>query len=128
MRIDREARREARKLFRSCLENGRLDEALLRAVIGKLAEEKPRGYLAILHRLKKLAEIEVARRTFTVESAVPLADEGRALLKGLEERFGPALATTYVVDPTLLGGVRLRVGSRLWDGSIRQRLRSLTLS
>ncbi|MDE1170621.1 MAG: F0F1 ATP synthase subunit delta [Verrucomicrobium sp.] len=128
MRIDREARREARKLYRSCLENGRLSEALLRAVIGKVAEEKPRGYLAILHRLKKLAEIEVAQRTHTVESAVELPDKGASLLKGLEERFGAPLAVEYKVDPTLLGGVRLRVGSQLWDGSVRQRLRALTLS
>lgn len=126
MKITREARRDARKLFRLCLDGGRLDEGRVRAVVTKVGQAKPRGYAALLHRFYKLIEIEVARRTFVVESATELADKGASVLADLEQKFGKPLATRYAVNPALLGGVLLRVGSRVWDGTVRNRLRSLS--
>ncbi len=126
MKINREARRDARKLFHICLVEGRIDEGRVRAVVQKLAHDRPRHFLAILTRFHKLVEIEVHKRTFFIESSVELADKGASLVEGLKQRFGAPLATHYAVNPALLGGVLLRVGSRIWDGSIRQRLRVLT--
>ena len=125
MKINREARRQARKLFRACVTAGQLDESRVRAAVKGIAVEKPRFYLQILHRLKALVEIEVDKRTHVVETALPLADAGVSTLASLRERFGIPLATAYRINPALLGGVILRVGSDVWDGSIRGRLRSL---
>ncbi len=125
MKITREARRDARKLFRLCLADGRLDEGRVRAVVTKVIQAKPRGYAALLHRFHTLIAIEVGRRTFSIESAAELPDQGASVLAGLERKFGKPLATRYRVVPALLGGVLLRVGSRVWDGTVRNRLRSL---
>ena len=125
MKLNREARREARKVFRSCMLDGRLDESRVRAVVKALAEEKPRFYIRILQRLKLLVELEVRKRTHVVESAQPLADEGASVLARLKQRFGVPLEARYRVNPALLGGVLFRVGNDVWDGSIRGRLRAL---
>jgi F-type H+-transporting ATPase subunit delta len=58
-----------------------------------------------------------------VRSAVPLTDDERARLEqNLARRFGGALEAEYEVDPTLLGGVVVRVGDEVIDGSLAGKL------
>jgi F-type H+-transporting ATPase subunit delta len=128
MKINREARQNAKKLFRICTQNGQLDETKIRQLIRLLAEQKPRNYLGILSRLKKLVEIEVKNRTVNVQSAAELADRGAAILSQVEQQFGPALVRSYEVNPNLLGGLKIQVGSNVWDGSVRARLQKLEQS
>ena len=62
----------------------------------------------------------------TATSAAPLTDpEVRALTARLEEMTGGRIALTTDVDPSLLGGLVVRVGDRLIDGSVRGRLERL---
>ena len=64
MKISKQARRDARELFRSCMVQGALDENRVRqAVAGRRSEQKPRGYIAILSHFQRLVRLEVARRT-----------------------------------------------------------------
>ncbi len=59
-------------------------------------------------------------------SAAPLStDEAEALRQKMEERTGARVELIYDVDPSLLGGVVVRIGSRLYDGSVRGRLERL---
>ena len=123
MKIDRHARQLAKKYFRACLRpDGTLDEPGMRNIIQLLVQEKPRNYISILNRLQRLIELAVEERTVRVESAAPLADRGAAIFSELEKRFGPPARTYYELNPALLGGVRIRRGSRIWDGSICGRL------
>jgi F-type H+-transporting ATPase subunit delta len=52
-------------------------------------------------------------------------EAGRKIVAGLEQRYGAGLTTDFVVNPALLGGVRVRVGSDVWDSSVRNRLERL---
>src|SRR3954451_16124355 len=62
----------------------------------------------------------------TATSAVPLTpDEVRALTTRLEQTTGGRVALRTEVDPSLLGGLVVRVGDRLIDGSVRGRLERL---
>ena len=64
--------------------------------------------------------------TAKVSSAVPLTgDEQAALGKKLEGRFGQPLELRFEVDPSLLGGVAVRVGDQVIDGSVRGKLDAL---
>ena len=65
--------------------------------------------------------------TATVSSAVPLTDQEQAALsEKLKARFGQALAVQFAVEPSLLGGVAVRVGDQILDGSVRGKLDALT--
>ena len=62
----------------------------------------------------------------TATSALPLTDtEVRALTARLEQMTGGRIALQTDVDESLLGGLIVRVGDRLIDGSVRGRLERL---
>jgi F-type H+-transporting ATPase subunit delta len=123
MKISKIAATTARRLFGLCQADGRLDETKLRAVISGLIEKKPRDYHAILVALQRLTRLELDRRKVTVESAVEL-DEAtrRRVMDGLANQYGPDLQAQYEINPALLGGLRIRVGNDVFDGSVQGRL------
>jgi F-type H+-transporting ATPase subunit delta len=129
MKISKLALREARQLFRCCLVNGILDEARVRQAVALLVEKKPRGYVEILSRLHRLVKLDIAQRTAKIEGAVESSPAQVAEIKSnLEKRYGVALNVSYVVNPALIGGLRIQVGSDLYDGSVRTRLDKLAQS
>lgn len=126
MKVTRLARRQARELFLSCRIDGRLDPDRVRAAVQQLVTQRPRGYLGILTHFRRLVKLEVDRRTARIESAVALAPALQAALQAtLERRYGPGLWFQFQTRPELLGGLRVQVGSELYDGSIRARLQAL---
>ena len=126
MRTSRQARREAKQLFRSCRVDGLLDEGRAREVVRRVLEQKPRGYLAVLGHFQRLVKLEVDRRSALVESAVPLSADLQAGVRGsLEKHYGPGLAYTFRPAPPLVGGMRIKVGSDVFDGSVQARLNAL---
>lgn len=129
MKISKQSQRDARQLFRSCTVNGRLDEGRVRQVVSLLSEKKPRGYVEILTRLHRLVKLDVAKRTAIVENSVETSPEQRASLKAsLEKQYGAGLEIAYTVNPALIGGLRIQVGSDLYDGSVKTRLDKLAQS
>jgi F-type H+-transporting ATPase subunit delta len=129
MKISKQAQRDARQLFRSCQAGGILDEARVRQAIKLLSEKQPRGYVEILARLHRLVKLDVAKRTAKVEGAVENSPAQMAAIKtDLEKRYGAGLNVTYSVNPSLIGGLRIQVGSDLYDGSVKTRLEKLAQS
>jgi F-type H+-transporting ATPase subunit delta len=129
MKINRHARQNAKRYLRATLRpDGSVDEQAVREIVHLLATEKPRDYLGILSRLYKLIELAIEERTVRVESAAPLADQGASVFASLEQRYGPAARTSYAQNPALLGGLRVRRGSNIWDGSLSTRLERLQQS
>jgi F-type H+-transporting ATPase subunit delta len=62
----------------------------------------------------------------TATTAAPLSeDEVRALVGRLEQMTGGRIELDLQVDPSVLGGLVVRVGDRLIDGSVRGRLERL---
>jgi F-type H+-transporting ATPase subunit delta len=126
MKISKQARREAKALFRSCQANGLLDEGRLRLVLQTVVAKKPRGYLGILSQLARLLKLDQERHNARVESAVPLTAEMQAKVRSdLARRHGPALNLSFRQNPALIGGLRIQVGSDVYDGSVLGRLQSL---
>lgn len=126
MKAPKQATREATELFRACLVNGRLEEKRVLEAVQQLGTAKPRGYLATLSVFRRLVKLEYERHTAKIESAVPLpADLQASVLKSLEGAYGKGLSTSFAENPSLIGGMRIRVGSDVYDGSVRGRLAAL---
>ena len=126
MKSSKQTKREAKQLFRSCMVNGMLQEDRTRQVMQRVIELKPRGYLAIANHFARLVKLEIDRRTAKVESAQPLSEDLQSSIKtGLARIYGPGLNLTFAQNPALLGGLRVKVGSDVYDGSVQARLAAL---
>jgi len=126
MKITKQARREAKELFRSCVVGGLLEENRVRQAVQQVLKLKPRGYLAILTHFLRLVKLDIERRTARVESAAPLASDLQTQIQtSLARSYGKGLDISFAQNPELLGGVRIKVGSDVYDGSVQGRLAEL---
>jgi F-type H+-transporting ATPase subunit delta len=126
MRINKRAKREAKQLFRFCLVDGILDETRVRQVAQRVVAAGRRDCPVILAHFRRLVRLDLARHTATIESATPLpADFQAAIEAGLTRRYGRGLATAFAHRPALIGGMRIQVGSDVYDGSVRAGLAAL---
>jgi F-type H+-transporting ATPase subunit delta len=126
MKASKRTRRTARRLYRLCQVDGRLNPDRVRLVVRRVAQSGRRGTVAILGDLLRLVRLDRDRHQAVVESAAGLAEDMRRDVQaGLERAYGDGLETLFDVNPALIGGMRIRVGSDVYDGSIRARLAAL---
>jgi F-type H+-transporting ATPase subunit delta len=126
MKINKETRQLSRQLLRASLVDGKLDSGRISSLVKSLIEKKPRHYIHVLEAYQRLLRLEVEKRTATIETATELSPEaGQQIVANLKRRYGSDLAARFVVNPQLLGGMRIRVGSDVWDSSVRNRLHRL---
>jgi F-type H+-transporting ATPase subunit delta len=95
--------------------------------VGVLAQNRRLSQLPqVIRAFNLLAARHRGEITAEVVSARPLADDQVAALKAnLKSRLGRDVAVDLSVDPAILGGLVVKVGSQMIDGSIRTKLNSL---
>ena len=126
MKITKQARRDAKDLFRAAQVNGVLDDNRARQVVDAVLATKPRSYMAILSHFQRLVKLDIDRRSARVESVIALDDAQQSGVKAtLTRRYGAGLNFTFQQNPALIGGMRIQVGSDVYDGSIQSRLAQL---
>lgn len=122
----RRAQREARRLFRACVVGGLLDEGRALQVVQRVADSRRRGSLALLSHFLRLVRLDDARHRAVVESATPLPPDLRASVEaGVARVYGPGVSTSFAHNPALIGGMRVKIGSDVYDGSVRAALATL---
>jgi F-type H+-transporting ATPase subunit delta len=123
MKVTRKATRTARQLLRLSMVDGQLDPARVRMVAERIAQSRGRGSLAVLAAFQRVVRLDREAHRAVVESAAPLPDDVRnSLQSDLARMYGAGLETSFAENPALIGGVRIRVGSDVFDGSVRARL------
>ena len=126
MKSGKQARREATQLFKSCLIGDKLDENRARQAVALLIERKPRGYIGIVQEFQRLVKLDVASRTASVESAMVLDNAQRqAVQAGLIRLKSGEVAVEFSEDASLIGGMRVKIGDDVYDGSVKTRLAQL---
>jgi len=126
MKTNRRTKRAARRLYRLCCVDGALNADRARLVAGRLASSHRRGSLQALSGFLRLIRLDRDRHTARVESAAALPENAREQIRsGLARTYGTALETSFTENPALIGGVRVKVGSDVYDGTIRARLAAL---
>jgi F-type H+-transporting ATPase subunit delta len=129
MKTSKQARRDAKELFKACKVAGVLEETQVREVVKQVIATKPRGYIAILSCFARFVRLDLDRRTARVESAVPLSGPQQSSIKSnLAQRHAANLIFDFVQNPELIGGLRVQVGNDVYDGSIQARLAALESS
>ena len=126
MKLNKEVRQLGREMLRGSFTDGQLDRGRIASLVQSVITKKPRHYIDILHYYKRLLRLEIEKRHAKIESATQLAPEAALkVVEKLKKKYGADLTSEFVVDPTLLGGMRVRVGSDVWDGTVRTRLQRL---
>ena len=126
MRSIKQARRDAKQLFRLCLANGLLNEGRVREVVHLVSETTKRNRFNVLADFLRLVRLYCTRHSAAVESATPLpAGMQASIHAGLSRVYGTGLNTSFTHSPALIGGMRIKVASDVYDGSIQARLAAL---
>jgi len=126
MKINKEIRQLSREMLRASFTDGQLDPGRISSIIDAVTARKPRNYINVLKNYRRLLRLEVEKRRARIETASEMDPATQSeVVTNLKKKYGSDLTPEFVVNPELLGGMRIRVGSDVWDGSVRNRLRQL---
>jgi F-type H+-transporting ATPase subunit delta len=126
MKLNKEIRQLSRKMLQGSFTDGQLDPDRVSSLVGSLIAHKPRNCIDVLKNYRRLLRLELEKRHATIETASEVDPAIRSeIVANLKNKYGNDLASEFQVDPALLGGMRIRVGSDVWDGSVRNRLQRL---
>ena len=106
-----------------------MDADRVRQAVRLLIEKKPRGYHGILQHLKRLVKLDEASRSARVESAVALTEaQQQSVRESLVRLKGGEVTVEFAENAGLIGGMRVKIGDDVFDGSVKTRLVSLSES
>ncbi len=126
MKLNKEIRQLSRKMLQASFTDGQLDPGRISSLVDSLITQKPRNYIDVLKNYRRLLRLELEKRHATVETSSEVDPAIRSeIVANLKSKYGSDLSTEFHVDPRLLGGMRVRVGNDVWDGSVRNRLERL---
>ena len=126
MTTTRKARLAARRLLQVCFVDDRLDAARVRLVAKRLAQSQRRRDGDVASAFERLVRLERERHTAVVEAAATLDGDARKEIRiRLVRLYGAGLEMSFVRTPALIGGVRVTIGSDVYDGSVRAALAAI---
>jgi len=126
MKLNKEIRQLSRKMLQASFTDGQLDPGRIASLVDSLVTRKPRNYIDALKNYKRLLRLELEKRHARIDTASEVDPAIRSEIEAnLKSKYGNDLSTEFHVDPKLLGGMRIRVGNDVWDGSVRNRLERL---
>lgn len=127
MKITKEVQAQARRLMRLCVDaEGVLQDDKVRLIAASIAERKPRNYVALLTGFTELVRLAQAKNTATITSAIPLTDAEQAEIRNRLDSRHKGLSYQWLVDPSLIAGITVKVGDNITDASVRTRIERLS--
>ncbi|HEX4796089.1 MAG TPA: F0F1 ATP synthase subunit delta [Humisphaera sp.] len=129
MKTTRKIRRDAQRLFQLCMVDGHVDATRTKDLVWRIGQSRFRSRLPVLAEFRRRLALYTTAHSATVQSAAPLhPDLSAGVQAALSQAYGPQLSISFTHNRELLGGVRIKVGSDVYDGSIQARLNALNES
>jgi F-type H+-transporting ATPase subunit delta len=126
MQTKTQIKRVAQQLYRLCVVDGLLDNSRVRQAVQLVVDSKRRGSMELLSHFQRLVRLDCEAHTASVETAAPLPADLRAVVQArLQDLYGPGIDAQFALKPALIGGMRIKVGSDVFDGSVRSELELL---
>ena len=125
----KQIKQQANQLFRFCLVDGAVDDSRAHVAVNCILRDRRRGYRMLLKNFMRLLRLDCATHTADVESAVPLATDLRTEIEArIQHAYGRRVRVLFRQNAGLIGGMRMTIGSDVYDGSIQFRLAALEKS
>ena len=117
---------ERRRELALALVDGKVTATALKLITQAAAHSRGRSLDASLETYATLAAEQRERLVAEVHVAVPLTDEQRSrLVAALVAGYGHDVHLNVVLDPQVVGGISVRIGDELINGSVASRLADL---
>lgn len=128
MRADKKTKLLAKQLFKLSVVNGVVSPEQVTGVLGYIEKAAPRHTLAVLKLYHRAIAAELAKSQALVEHAGPVTD---ATLKSIEaamtKKYSRPVTASARPNPKLLAGLRVRVGSDVYESSVSGQLANLSV-
>ncbi len=129
MAADKQTKRLAKQLFKLSVVDGAVSADRVAGVLGWVEKHAPRHPLALLQLYHRLVALELARSRADVEHAGPIAAPALAAIEAaMTRRYGRRVAAVSRPNPALVAGLRVRVGSDVYETSVAGQLAALSAS
>jgi F-type H+-transporting ATPase subunit delta len=117
----------ARQLFKLSLVDGRISPEQVAGVLGYVEKTHPVNAVAILKAYRRLVTVELAKGAAVVEHSGPVSEATlAAIAASLSTRYGRPVTATAKADPSLLAGLRVRIGDDVFESSVSGQLAALS--
>jgi len=126
MAANKQAVQLARQLYKMSFVDGRLSDERVEGVLAYIEKAKPADTLAVLKAYQRLVVAEVARNVAVVEHAGSISPQTlQSIASSLSKKYNRPVTATAKPNPSLLAGLRVRVGDDVYESSIAGQLSQL---
>jgi len=123
----KKAQQLARQLFKLSVVDGAVSADRVAGVLGFLEKHRPSNPLMVLKAYRRLIAAEIARSRAVVEHAGPVgAGALEAITAAMSRRYGRRVTTLSRPEPSLLAGLRVRIGDDVYETSVAGQLDALS--
>lgn len=121
-----QVRAYAKQLVQLSLVNGQVSSEQVAGVLEYLEKNPPPRFQAVLQAYSRLIAVEIAKGEARVEHAGPVASEALAgIAAALGRRYGRPVTAVATPNPSLLAGLRVRIGDDVYESSVAGQLAAL---
>ncbi len=128
MAANKQTKLLAKRLFKLSFAHGQISAEQVTGVLGYIEKTAPRHPLTLLKLYHRAIATEVAKSRAIVEHAGPVSDATLKLIEdAMTRKYSRPVAASARPNPKLLAGLRVRVGSDLYESTVAGQLATLSL-
>jgi len=129
MRADKKTKALAKQLFKLSVVNGAVSPEQVTGVLGYIEKNSARNSLGLLKLYHRAIATELAKSSAIVEHAGPITDATLQSIAGaMSQKYKRVVTATAQPNPQLLAGLRVRIGSDVYESTVAGQLAALSIN